>query len=56
MVRSVMQHDGVIIHHISTLKPVMDEDVVLRLHVDIRNTEVPFRNSIHLFLPCEVPW
>jgi hypothetical protein len=47
-----MQHDGVTdIHIIHIETESADEDVVLRLHVDIRNTEGAFFRNTHTLVP-----
>lgn len=52
VVRSVMQHDGVTDIHIISVEPESaDEDVVLRLHVDIKNTEGAFFRDTHTLVP-----
>jgi hypothetical protein len=52
VVRSVMQHDGVTdIHIIHIETESADEDVVLRLHVDVQNTEGAFFRNTHTLVP-----
>jgi hypothetical protein len=52
VVRSVMQHDGVTdIHIIGIETESKDEDVVLRLHVDVKNTEGAFFRNTHTLVP-----